>query len=214
MWEMLRDLKNHQFKHPCIVGGDFNTIRCRSERSNCRGLVQGSWEFNNFISSCNLVDLPLLGMKFTWFGPEKKCSRLDRVLLDEFWLIHFKDLKQMGLKRFISDHIPLLLANDSVDWGPKPFKFINMWLKEKEFVEVIEKEWEGMSKMHCNLAVKLKRLKGVIKRWHGSNRNYLEDRIIDCEERIKELDVIRCQRRLNKIEVEELKCLNSDLWEA
>ncbi|TYH93990.1 hypothetical protein ES332_A12G011100v1 [Gossypium tomentosum] len=48
-----------------IVGGDFNVVRCRSERSNCLRSKKGSREFVNFINNCNLIDLPLLGKKFT-----------------------------------------------------------------------------------------------------------------------------------------------------
>lgn len=64
------------------------------------------------------------------------------------------------------------------------------------------------------VAVKLKRLKGALKKWNESNGNVLEERIIDCEERIKELDDIGGQMKLNGKELEELKRLNSDLLEA
>lgn len=189
MWGVLNDLKS-QINSPWIIGGDFNVVHCRSERSSCKGVEKGSWEFNRFINSCKLVDLQLVGMKFTWFGLNNKRSRLDRFLLDEFWLIQFKDLQQIGLKRSISDDTSILLANESVDWGSRPFKFINAWFKDKECVDLIEKEWADMSNGQGNLATKMKKLKGAIKRWHGGKRNCMEERMMDCEERIKELDEI------------------------
>ncbi|KAH1130331.1 hypothetical protein J1N35_001709 [Gossypium stocksii] len=33
-----------------------------------------------------------------------------------------------GLNKSVSDHIPVLLANESVDWGSRPFKFDNAWI--------------------------------------------------------------------------------------
>lgn len=65
-----------------------------------------------------MEDLPLLGKKFTWFDPKNKMSRLDCFLMDEFWLVHFNDIIQQGVGRSVSDHIPILLHNSAVDWGP------------------------------------------------------------------------------------------------
>ncbi|KAK8327431.1 hypothetical protein V6Z12_A11G182200 [Gossypium hirsutum] len=63
--------------------------------------------------------------KLTWYGQDNKNNRLDRFLWEEFWLIKIKDLQHVGLKRSVSDHIPILLADAEFDWGPRPFKFIN-----------------------------------------------------------------------------------------
>ncbi|MBA0820091.1 hypothetical protein Gohar_028197, partial [Gossypium harknessii] len=60
----LRDLRN-QFTSPWIIGGDFNVVRCRSEMSNCMGTEKGSRDFDSFFHNCKLIDLLLLGKKFT-----------------------------------------------------------------------------------------------------------------------------------------------------
>ncbi|KAG4203223.1 hypothetical protein ERO13_A05G388250v2, partial [Gossypium hirsutum] len=106
LWGKLSELRS-KFTSPWIVGGDFNVVRCRSERSCCWGSEKGTKEFENFIFDCNLIDFPLVGKKFTWYGQENKKNRLDRFLLDEFWLLKMKDLQQIGLKRSVSDHIPI-----------------------------------------------------------------------------------------------------------
>ncbi|KAG8473214.1 hypothetical protein CXB51_035176 [Gossypium anomalum] len=115
LWGKLSELRS-KFTSQWIVGGDFNVVRCRSERSYCWGSEKGTREFENFIFDCNLIDLPLVRKKFTWYRPENKKSRLDRFLLDEFWLLKMKDLQQLGLKRLVSVHIPILLADAEVDW--------------------------------------------------------------------------------------------------
>ncbi|KAB1669795.1 hypothetical protein ES319_1Z009700v1 [Gossypium barbadense] len=143
LWGVLTELII-QFASPWIRGGDFNVVQCRSERSRCVGSAKGSREFDNFIQTCKLIDLPLVGKKFTWYEPDNKKSRLDRFLVEEHWLIQIKDLQQLGLKRSVSDHIPILLADVEIDWGPKPFKFINGWFKKKECASLIEKGWSNI----------------------------------------------------------------------
>ncbi|TYI19650.1 hypothetical protein ES332_A07G179200v1, partial [Gossypium tomentosum] len=71
--EEIYGLRN-QFCKAWIVGGDFNVVRNRSERINCSSTEKGSKEFDEFIDRLKLVDLPLIGKKFTWFGPDSKCS--------------------------------------------------------------------------------------------------------------------------------------------
>ncbi|TYH10480.1 hypothetical protein ES288_A07G179700v1 [Gossypium darwinii] len=67
--EEIYGLRN-QFCKAWIVGGDFNVVRNRSERINCSSTEKGSKEFDEFIDRLKLVDLPLIGKKFTWFGPD------------------------------------------------------------------------------------------------------------------------------------------------
>lgn len=86
--------------------GDFNSIRSKSERSNCVEIMYGAKAFNSFIEDCKVVDLPLTGYKFTWFGPSNKMSHLDRFLVDEQRFVLFNDLIQQGYGRLVSDHIP------------------------------------------------------------------------------------------------------------
>ncbi|TYH95086.1 hypothetical protein ES332_A12G083300v1 [Gossypium tomentosum] len=147
LWAVLMELR-FQFASPWIMGGDFNVVRSRSERSRCVGSEKGSKEFDNFIQNCKLIDLPLVGKKFTWYGPDNKKSRLDRFLVEEHWLIKIKDLQQMGLKRSVSDYIPILLADAEIDWGPRPFKFINGWLRNKECASLIEEKWSIMGSLN------------------------------------------------------------------
>ncbi|XP_017604874.1 uncharacterized protein LOC108451727 [Gossypium arboreum] len=192
-WEEIIEIRE-QFTNHWIVGGDFNAIRNKSERSNCVGLLRGSRDFGKFIEKCKLVDLPLLGKKFTWFGPENKKSRLDRFLIDEDWFENSEDFQQQGLNRSISNHIPVLLSYGSVDWGPKPFKFFNAWFNKKECLSLIRKEWGEMASKKDKVSGKLRRLKGVLKKWDGEDRYSLERKITEIEERIKSLDAINDDR--------------------
>lgn len=66
---------------------------------------------------------------YTWFGPAKKKSTLDWILVNkswyetQLWTTHL-------LSRKNSDHRPIRLGTNNIDWGPKPFKYYNTWLED------------------------------------------------------------------------------------
>lgn len=68
------------------VAGDFNAVTSVDERKGIGG-THNSREisgFNHFISEMDLVDIPVLGKRYTWFsGDGIAKSRLDRFLLTE-----------------------------------------------------------------------------------------------------------------------------------
>ncbi|GKV19478.1 hypothetical protein SLEP1_g29737 [Rubroshorea leprosula] len=114
------------------------------EREGCRSLTTEMREFDSFIQDAGLVDLPLVGKKYTWYSSNSQCmGRLDRFLLSDEWLAKWGDVKPWGLERSVSDHCPILLKNERVDWGPKPFKFFDAWLEQPECMEVIRKAWNS-----------------------------------------------------------------------
>ncbi|KAK3205564.1 hypothetical protein Dsin_019610 [Dipteronia sinensis] len=53
---------------------------------------------------------------------------------------------QKGLGRSLSDHNPVILGELMVDWGPKPFRFLNVWLEDKKFMECVRKKWVSCSR--------------------------------------------------------------------
>ncbi|KAA3474236.1 non-LTR retroelement reverse transcriptase-like, related [Gossypium australe] len=136
-WEESSRSRN-QFCKAWIIGGDFNVVRNRSERINCSSTVKGSKEFDEFIESCN------------------KCSRLDRFLTEEDWMVQFKDLQQQGLNRSLSDHIPVLETRikeiDDISEKRKLFEMVIEELKQLnidiwEAIKFKESIWRQKSRM-------------------------------------------------------------------
>ena len=85
LWERLeRKLVASEVELWCVCG-DFNAIRRPVERKGS-GVVRGKKDmedFNKFITSTHLVDLPLNRRKYTWYKTNGSCcSRLDRFLVD------------------------------------------------------------------------------------------------------------------------------------
>jgi hypothetical protein len=124
-------------------------------------------EFQNFVEELELVDLPLLGRRFTWFHSSGRAmSRIDRVLISDEWASRWGSVTRWALPRDVSDHCPLILKYSRDDWGPKPFRFNNFLLDNKKLQEVVESFWvhhkvEGW--MSFVLKEKLKLLKSTLR---------------------------------------------------
>lgn len=55
-----------QWPIPWCIGGDFNMIRFPQEKKRGRFISVSMSTFSNSINSQELVDLPLVGRRFTW----------------------------------------------------------------------------------------------------------------------------------------------------
>jgi hypothetical protein len=83
LWESLVMSRNELGRGAWCVLGDFNAVLHRNERKGVN-VVAGSsslaemTEFGEFVADMDLVDLPVLGRRFTWFHPNGvTMSRLD-----------------------------------------------------------------------------------------------------------------------------------------
>ncbi|XP_071687632.1 uncharacterized protein [Rutidosis leptorrhynchoides] len=115
---------------PWLLCGDFNEVRSQSERFN--SVYNSCWanKFNEFIDKMGLIDIPLGGKKFTRVCDNGiKFSKLDRFLISEEFNLCWPYLSATVLERKSSDHAPIILRNDSFDYGPKPIRVFNEWLK-------------------------------------------------------------------------------------
>ncbi|XP_028107640.1 uncharacterized protein LOC114306563 [Camellia sinensis] len=115
LWKILGNLKPKFSKLWCI-GGDFNEIRIVAEREGCIRRDGEMNEFNDFINTLELVDVPMIMRRYTWCNSQEgeMWSRLDRFLVSPEWLEWFS-FKLWGLSRSLSDHCPILLMEDERD---------------------------------------------------------------------------------------------------
>ncbi|XP_057415016.1 uncharacterized protein LOC130709903 [Lotus japonicus] len=173
-WEELVTLKTSFPTYRWCILGDFNSVRSSEER---RGSAADSdtyrrdtIEFNSFINNMELLDLPLVGKKFTWFRPNGLAvSRLDRALVSMEWLETWPNCFLQVMSRDISNHCPLILKISTHDWGPKPFRTLNGWLQDPRFKAYVEREWNELQIQGWGAFVlkeKLKALKTRLKIWN------------------------------------------------
>jgi len=123
------------------VVGDFNSIRRIDERRNAGIEVDHKREmrsFNNFIEITELVDIPMLGRKFTLYKPNGLIkSRIDHILVSREWLIMWPHSKYHVLDKSVSDQCALVLKIVSTDWGLKPFRSLDIWQKDGRFLDFV-----------------------------------------------------------------------------
>lgn len=122
---------------PCLILGDFNEVLNINERGSNLASQRGIEDFSNFIHGLHLIEIPASTGWFTWFRGSSK-SKLDRLLVSPEWISTFPQLQVSLLKRSLSDHCPLLISSSTQNWGPKPFRFQNMWLSHPGCLKLVK----------------------------------------------------------------------------
>ncbi|GJX75637.1 RNA-directed DNA polymerase, eukaryota [Tanacetum coccineum] len=202
VWEYLHSVV-HNWDGEVIMMGDFNEVRYPSDRFGSVFHAQDAEVFNSFIFNSGLVEVPLGGCNYTWcHKTAKKMSKLDRFLMTENMLIVHPHLSAITLDRHLSDHRPILLREETVDYGPCPFKFYNHWLEVEGFRSFVEDTWhsaprDGNNNM-LNLMKKLRFLKSKIREW---NKSYIQS---------KKAELIHLQAQLYSFDSEIDKGNNTD----
>jgi hypothetical protein len=204
----------------CLVG-DFNAcLRSEDRRGVSQSYMSSSRselrEFGEFVEAADLLDVQLLGRKFTWFHPNgRSMSRIDRALISADWENLWGSAALWVLDRDVSDHCPLLLKYSTMDWGPKPFRFNNHWLNHKGFKKVVEETWlsQGfVGWMGYILKEKFKSLKMAVKGWNKAEFGGIDSRIEKLVVAINDLDIRGQLAGLSDQEVQLRKEYFTDLW--
>ncbi|MCH96512.1 endonuclease/exonuclease/phosphatase family protein [Trifolium medium] len=92
LWESLIMAKGGLGGGAWCVVGDWNSVLHREERRGVNEIPFSSYsaeiaEFQAFVDSMELEDLPVLGRKFTWFHPNgRTMSRIDRAFISDEWI--------------------------------------------------------------------------------------------------------------------------------
>lgn len=158
--------------------GDFNAVCHDVERLSCKATPTITEAFNRYIDNLGMVDIPLVGSKYTWYGPKGKRGRLDRALLSVTWF-GSGNWHLEAMNRHLSDHRPILLTNSISDWGPRPFKFFNCWLEDISLVGKMKKVWKESPA--TNVQHKFKSLRAVAKEWNKHKLGNIDLRIKEAE---------------------------------
>ncbi|XP_058765712.1 uncharacterized protein LOC131639232 [Vicia villosa] len=222
LWLRLLALKNLYKDGEWIMGGDFNAVKNHRERVGCsmRSSTVEWRDFSNFIEESGLMDVACKGKKFSWFsGDGKSKSRIDRFLVSDNIVRSWGVLGQLIGDRDISDHCPIWLLSNKVDWGPKPFIFNNEWFSNKDFLSFVEEEWKGMEvsgRGDFVLKEKLRIIKDRLRWW---NLNIFGKVDLEVEEGVRVLnesddrEMWEEEAHLNKIKASRKIWLNLKLRE-
>ncbi|GKV16979.1 hypothetical protein SLEP1_g27539 [Rubroshorea leprosula] len=213
----LRSLIENGGEKICIMG-DFNTVRKAEERKGSSGVTRDMREFDNFIQAMKLVDIPLVGRKFTWYQARGNyMSRIDRFLLSEGWLSKWGEARQWGLRRSMSDHCPILLKHQTIEWGPKPFRFFDSWLEQEGCSKLIKEVWNDTQIQGWagfRLKEKLKTTKEALKKWSKNLIPTLDIRINNATSDIAKIDMKGEVANLSEEEIERRREAFIQIWES
>ncbi|XP_058757182.1 uncharacterized protein LOC131630421 [Vicia villosa] len=194
VWKNLLRLKNSIVGEDRCIGGDFNSVMFKEERlgKSAGSCGKDSIDFLNFVEEMELIYLPCVGGRFTWFsGNGCAMSRLDRFFISDNLALIWKLDNQVVGKRVLSDHCPVWLKAGGYDWGPKPFRFFKGWYKHKNLDSFMKKEWNLLSVKGGGDFVmyeKLKRLKVKFKVWNKEVFGWIDLRIDEKVEKQYDLD--------------------------
>ena len=207
-WDEILQLKTSSQEGLWCVLGDFNSIRHQDERVSSAQSVgpdPSISEFNSWISDMALEEVRSVGRRFTWCRPNGSAmSRLDRFLLSDEWLVQWPGSTQFVLDRDYSDHCPILLKSKTIDWGPKPFKVMDWWLKDKGFQQLVEQQWGNYHPPGWGgfvLNHKIKFLKQCIKHWSFSNGEANARKVQNIKKELNALEAGFNDRALSQEEV-------------
>ncbi|XP_071739187.1 uncharacterized protein [Rutidosis leptorrhynchoides] len=93
-WDDLEHLMNYKDAE-WVIGGDFNEVRCEEERQNSVFIERKANLFNDFIEKCHLIEVSLIGKRFTRISNDgKKFSKLDRFLVTDEFLQSWGDVSE------------------------------------------------------------------------------------------------------------------------
>ncbi|XP_077228479.1 uncharacterized protein LOC143861436 [Tasmannia lanceolata] len=96
-------------------------------------------------------------------------AKLDRSLVNEEWLHSCPNSFTEFFPPGISDHSPFIVSCfNHQSLGPRPFKFMDMWLADKSLYPIVERAWNHKVKGNpmFSFIQKLKVVKNQIKEWN------------------------------------------------
>ena len=221
LWDTVKQLRQSMVGGLWCILGDFNSIRRPDERytsAQTSAEDSSSREFNEWIQELEVVEVPWLGRSFTWYRPNGTSrSRLDRFLVSHEWLDRWPNSTQVTLARNFSDHCPIVLRSNEIDWGPKPFRILDCWLLDRSFKETVYHSWTSYQQPGWGgfiLKEKIKNLKNSLKRWNRDQFGDTFTRVKKIESELNKLEEDTSQRELSQHEIQKRKQLQEELWTA
>ncbi|XP_077242463.1 uncharacterized protein LOC143882975 [Tasmannia lanceolata] len=172
LWSKLENIASSN-QAPWIVLGDFNAVRSQEERYGYPPNIAQMEEFNSCLTNSALTDLRSVGLNLTWNNKGKlgnlKMAKLDRSLVNEEWLHSYPNSFTEFIAPGISGHNPFIVScSNHQSLGPRPFKFMDMWLDDQSLYPIVERAWNLKVKGNpmYSFVQKLKMVKNHIKAWN------------------------------------------------
>ncbi|XP_071699284.1 uncharacterized protein [Rutidosis leptorrhynchoides] len=164
IWASLENIMEYE-DVAWVLCGDFNEVRNIDERKNCIFHERRADNFNNFINKSNLIEIPLVGRRYTRISDDGiKFSKLDIFLVSEKF----------------------------VNFGPKPIRVFDTLIDISGAKKVIEDAWscgvEG-TRPDSIFLKKLKNVKQALKTLSVNTYGSLESDINKLKNEVSEWEI-------------------------
>ncbi|XP_043696723.1 uncharacterized protein LOC122647366 [Telopea speciosissima] len=199
LWTDLRSIAHLTVNHPWGLGGDFNVIWYSIEKQGGDHVDSDAMDsFSECIEDIGANDLSWTGFPLTWSnkraGPNRIACKLDRVLVNEEWLTSFPSSHAYFDNPGISDHSPISLTiKPFSSFGPKPFKYFNMWSSHFTFKPLVLEAWNkpvfSFSNPLLAFSKRLKNVKAALKAWNLNTFGNINLQVANCKDRLASIQL-------------------------
>ncbi len=172
-----------------------------------------------------MIDLRFASNKFTWCNKRwgKWCikEKLDRGIANASWRLTFPKAVVFHLGAINSDHSPILLDTNPLDHpAPRPFRFIEAWIRDPRCADIINGAWkiEFFGCESLKLCKKQTTTKHALKKWNREEFGFCQYKINELSNQIKILQSQHTTEDNGRLEVKlqgelnEWMARNESLW--
>jgi hypothetical protein len=190
---------------PWLILGDFNLIKEARDKNNSN--IDRRWmnKFKAALNSSNLLELPLIGRKYTWSNEQERPTlvRLDRAFCSTDWEMRFPGAKLLPQSTGIYDHCPLLLVDEEITKTGRRFRYEGFWECFSGFKEVVAQAWNmdvGNRSPIAAFDLKLRRTKQALKLWSKNHVGDIQKQLGVVSELSLQLETAQDHRLLSREE--------------
>ncbi|XP_020686476.1 uncharacterized protein LOC110102466 [Dendrobium catenatum] len=182
LWKNIQDLAV-TVNTPWAILGDFNCCRELGEKEGGTALyVTKLGDFNSMIFNAGIHDLSSVGHFYTWHNQQIYNPihiKLDRVLVNDYWLHNFPNSYYIVEDLDCSDHSSLILVNSDDNKRGHRFLFKNYCTKFPDFWGFLMEAFSLPNKSSplSSFNFKLKSLKNSMKHKKWTNSNLIQVQI-------------------------------------
>ncbi|XP_075106714.1 uncharacterized protein LOC142179615 [Nicotiana tabacum] len=175
---------------PWAVMGDFNCILHRDKRIGIPVTMSEIRKFKQCVEECTLQDMKSSRSFFTWNnkqgGADRVYSRIDRVLVNNEWILALPDSEVYYRNKGTFDHCPAIISWAGDQKKQYIFRYFNMWSLTPDYEEKVKQGWKTTKKgtKMYELVGKLNSLKSKLRQLNRERFRQIEKQTDQIQEEL------------------------------
>ncbi|XP_019236840.1 PREDICTED: uncharacterized protein LOC109217066 [Nicotiana attenuata] len=144
LWEDIKEI-NDQMAEPWAIMGDFNCVLHKEDMIGSPITMAEIREFKECVTKCILEEMKSSGAFYTWNnkqgGTDRVYSRIDRVLINNDWILTMPDSEVFYRSEGTYDHCPAIIRLAEIHKKQHIFRYFNMWSIAPSYKETMKQGW-------------------------------------------------------------------------